>query len=391
MNSKWIKRIALILTLCLLMCFTGCNGSGNSEDMSSSDTSENGEPEDLHKVGFIFSGKADKSGFTSEMNEQRIMASNRCSMDTCYIENVAISDYEAAVKALADAGCTDIVSCSSNFTNIAKLIANKYLNINFIIYGSSSGSANSIAYTEHPFQGAYIAGLVAAHNTEVRKIGIVVDADLIYDAAVANAVCLGARFVFKDVTAYVTEGHEDSEIEKAVDALIEKGVDVIITYTVSSHSADYCQKRGIKFISNHDHSNNADDYSKMLMYYYCKRDSFFLAKFKQMQLDQWQPENYVGSMANGIVNVSSALKACDKQEDSQKIIDAMLPKLATGTNYIFSGELIQNNGVVKYLKGEEMTPSQIYDMDWYVMGIEMLGSQRTPHHDETPNDFEIKQ
>lgn len=392
MNSKWIKRIALILTMCLLMCFTGCNNGGDpSEEMSSSDTSENVEPEDLHKVGFIFSGKADEFSFTSGMNDQRVMASNRSSMDTCYIENVEISDFETAVTTLADAGCTDIVSCSSNFTNIANLIAKKYLNLNFIIYGSTSGSANSIAYTEHPFQGAYVAGLVAAHNTNVRKIGVVVDSDLVYDTAVANAIALGTKLVFNNVTTYVAEAHADDEIEEAINELINRGSDVIITYTTSSHSADYCQRRGVKFISNHDHSGNYSDYSNMLMYYYCKRDSFFLAKFKQMQLDQWQPENYVGSMANGIVNVSNALKACEEQENTQKIIDAILPKLAKGTAYIFSGELIQNNGVVKYLKGEEMTYTEIYGMDWYVDGVELVQSFRKPHYNETPNTFEVKQ
>lgn len=389
-TSKWIKRIALILTMCLLICFTGCNGTNESET-SSSDTSGSEEPVNYHKVGFIFSGKAENFSFTSEINEQRLQASNRCSMDTCYIENVTISDFETAVKQLAAAGCTDIVSCSSNFTNIAKLVANNYLNLNFIIYGANSGSANSIAYTEHPFQGAYVAGMVAGFNSSVRKVGFVADSDLIYDTAVANAATLGTKWVFKDITTYVVEAHADNEVEDAIDALIEKGVDVIITYTTSSHSADYCQKKGIKFISNHDHSKNFGDYSNMLMYYYCKRDSFLLAKFKQMQLDQWAPENYVGTMGNGVVEVSDALGACKKQQDTQKIIDAIRPMLATEADYIFSGELIQNNGVVRYIQTDIMSLSEIYNMDWFVMGAETIGSFRKPHFDNDPNNFEIKE
>lgn len=388
--SKWIKRIALILALCTLLCLTGC--TGGEEETSSSETSQIEEPGVYHKVGFIFSGKADIFSFTSEINGQRILASNRTGMDTCYIENVTISEFETAVKKLAEAGCTDIVSCSAIFTNVARIIAGKYMNLNFINYGATNGSANCIAYTEHTFQGAYVAGIAAGYNSKVRKIGIAVDSDLIYDTAVTNAIALGAQRVFQSATVYVGEGHSNSEIKDAIDALKSKGCDVIVTYTASAYAADYCQSLGVKFISNHDHSSNYESYSNMIMYYYSKRDSYLVAKFKQMQLDQWQPENYVGTMGNGVITVSHALKG--SKDDLQKIIDAITPKLSTGEAYIFDGkrgELIDNTGVVKCLQKDEMSLSEIYNMNWYVMGVTTIGSFRKPHYDETPNTFEVKE
>ncbi len=385
--SKWIKSIAFILAMCMLMCFTGC--AGGEETSSSSDTSQTGDQGEYHKVGFIFSGKADGANFTAQMNEQRIMASNRSSMDTCYIENVAISDFETAVKKLASAGCTDIVSCSSIFTNVARVISNKYMNINFISYGATSGNANCIAYTEHPFQGAYAAGMIAGYNSKNLKIGFLADSDMIYDTAVANAAALGAQRVVKDVVVYVGEAHANSEIEDAINSLLSRGCDVIINYTDSMYSADYCQKKGVKFIDNHNQSGKTETYSKMLMYYYCKRDSYFLAKFKQMKLGQWEPENYTGTMGNGIVIVSDTLSAA--KDGSQKIRDAIVPYLSTGAEYIFKGELIQNNGVVKYLQIDEMTLSEIYSMDWYVKGVETIGSFRKPRNDSTTNDYTVKE
>ncbi len=385
--SKWIKSIALILAMCMLMCFTGC--SGGDEDSSSSDTSGTGEQTEYHKVGFIFSGKADGNNFTSQVNEQRIMAANRSGMDTCYIENVPISGFETAVKKLADAGCTDIVSCSSTFTNVARVISNKYMNINFISYGATSGSANCIAYTEQPYQGAYAAGMIAGFNSKSLKIGFVADSDMIYDTAVANAAALGAQRVVKNVVMYLAEAHADSEIKEAINSLLGRGCDVIINYTDSMYSADYCQQKGVKFIDNHNWSGKTEAYSKMLMYYYCKRDSYFLAKFKQMNLGQWEPENYTGTMGNGIVTVSDALG--DAKDGSQKIRDAIVPHLSTGAEYIFKGELIQNNGVVRYLQIDEMSSSEIYNMDWYVKGVETIGSFRKPRHDTAANDFTVKE
>lgn len=387
--SKWIKRIAFILALCTLLCFTGCTGGG--EELSSSDNSQVDEPENLHKVGFIFSGSADSANFASLMNEQRIMASNRCSMETCYVDNVTIGDFEKAVKLLADAGCTDIVSCSAVFTNVATVFAAKYMNLNFIIYGATIGTSNSLAYTEHIYQGAYVAGIAASYNTSKRKIGVVVDSDLIYDTAVTNAVTLGAQEVFESVTVYVAEAHADYQIRKAIDALINSGSDVIVTYTASEYAEEYCQQKGVKFIGNHNFTGREDRYSNMLMYYYCKRDSYFLAKFKQMQLDQLHTESYVGTMGNGVVTVSDVLGGRD---NLQKLIDSIRPRLATGEAYIFdgrNGELVQDNGVVKCLKTDEMSLTEIYNMDWYLMGIVRLGSFREPNTTVVTNEYTVKQ
>lgn len=384
--SKWIKRIAFILALCTLLCFTGC--TGGEGDPSSSDTSQVDEPENLHKVGFIFSGSADSANFTALMNEQRIMASNRCSMDTCYIDNVSIGDFEKAVKLLADAGCTDIVSCSAIFTNVATVFAAKYMNLNFIIYGATSNTSNTLAYTEHIYQGAYVAGITAAYNTSKRKIGVVVDSDLIYDTAVTNAITLGAQQVFKTSAVYVAEAHADNEIRQAIDALISSGSDVIVTYTASEFAEEYCQQKGVKFIGNHNFSGREEKYTNMLMYYYCKRDSYFLAKFKQMQLDQLHSESYVGTMGNGVVTVSDILGGRD---GLQKVVDAIRPRLATGECYIFNGELVQNNGVVRYLQNDAMMLTEIYNMDWYVMGTEQLESFRKPNSSSVTNEYTVKE
>lgn len=387
--SKWIKCFAFILALCTLMCFTGCDGE---EEISSSDSSQTEEPTNYHKVGFIFSESADIINFSSLINDQRILASNRCSMDTCYVENVTITNFEKAVNQLADAGCTDIVSCSSIFTNVARIMAGKYMNINFINYGATTNTANTIAYTEQPYQGAYIAGIAAGYNTKNRKIGIVVDSDLIYDTAVANAITLGAQWVFKSVSVYIAEAHANNEIKQAVDSLLNYNCDVIVTYTASGYAEDYCQQRGVKFIGNHDYTGKEESYSNMLMYYYCKRDSYLVAKFKQMQLDQWRPENYVGTMGNGVVTVSDALSA--SKADLQKIIDAIKLNISTGEAYIFDGkrgELMDNTGIVKCLQSGVLSETEIYNMNWYIMGSETIGSFRKPNPNATESPLVVKQ
>ena len=385
MTSKWLKRTALLLSLCLTIGFaTACNIEEGSSDSSDSSDVE----EDVHKIGYIFHDSANDGGFSQQLNEQRIKASERCNMETCYIENVSISDFEKAVKELITNGCTDIVSCSGVYANVLNSIATKYMNINFISFGATNDSANVSAYTEEQFQGAYVAGMVAAYNSDARKIGIVGDLDMLYTVASINAAALGMQLVFSDADMYAAGATRDNEIRQAVDDLIGRGCDVIISYTRSGYPADYCQQKGVKFIGNLDYNGREEDYSKMLMYYCCKRDSYFLAQFKQMQLDLWDTDTYTGAMSNDTVTVSPALSAA--KEDTQKIIDALVPKVTSGAVYIFKGELRDNRGAVKYLQSEVMSESEVYNMNWYVEGVTVAEDYRQPQTDHPENSFEVK-
>lgn len=388
MTSKWLKRLAVIMALCMTIGLTACNREGEDSSSDSSDGTSD-VTEQPRKVGYIFHDSAEKNGFSSQMNEQRVKASNRSSMETCYIDNVSIADFERAVKTLVEADCTEIISGSPVFSNTLDTISKKYMNINFINYGSLSSPSNVSAYTELMYQGAYVAGMAAAFNSNSRKIGFVGDMDMAYTISSVNAAALGMQLVYKSATMYAATGTRDNEIEDAIDELISQGCDVIICYTASGHSADYCQKKGVKFIGSQDYKGAENDYSKMIMYYCARRDSYFLAQFKQMQLDTWVPEGYVGDMGNDTIVVSEAFRSAAK-DGTQKIIDALKPKLVSGDAYIFEGELKDSNGVIKYIHTDMMSAAQIFDMDWFIEGVQSVGDFRQMQTDLPENSFQIK-
>ena len=386
MISKWLKGIAGALVLCVTLCLTGC--SGETSDESSSDSSGIEEETVPVKVGYIFHDKADDGGVTGQFNLQRQKAARRCDVETVYIEDVSVKDFESAVKALVSDGCTEIVSCSSTFTNALSSISGRYMNVKFINYGAASiGTANVFSFTETAYQGAYVAGIAAAYNSKTQKVGLVADPELLYTYATTNAAALGVRMVFANGTLCVAGATENTEIKQAVDALLDEGCDVIICYTESPYTADYCEQKGVKFIGNLDYSGSEDNYKNMLMYYYAKRDSLFVSQFKQLKMDTWQPDVYKGAMSNGIINISEAQPCADKR--TQDIIDEIVPLLTSEKAMIFSGEIKDTLGNVRYMQTDTMTDAQIYSMDWYVLGVEPVGNFRKPHESPT-NSFEIK-
>ena len=391
-KSKWMRFLAVALSLMMTLGFTGCD-KGSEDDSSSSESSEVSGVEDeqleVHKVGYIFREHVSNGGFAAQLCEQRLRASNRSSVETCYIDGVTLTDFEDAVKKLAAAGCTDIVSCSPAYANVLNSVAKSYMDLDFISFGSLNDTINVSAYTEAPYQGAYIAGLAADFNSKAKKIGVVADPSLPNTVAVVNAVELGSE-VNQDGGShvYAAGAEADDEIETAIDALIDKGCDVIVCYTNSEHSADYCEKKGIKYIGCLDYSEHEKEYPHMLMYFYCQRDNYFLAQFKSMKLGTWGTDIYVGDMSNSVVNVSSALDAAD--DGTEKLINAIVPYFTSGAALVFRGPLKDINGNVKYLETDILTDEEIAAMNWFVQNVESIGDFREPNVNISSGNLDIK-
>lgn len=393
MAKSWLKKVSALLAVCLMLgCFPGCNGKDDGE--TSGSTSETGETsadaeKEVIKVGYVFNGDCDIDGYSAQANAQRLAVSAYTDVESCYIDNINITDLTDAVNTLIDDGCTYIISGSWLFNNALTDVAGKNMNINFVSHGARVRTVNVYAYTEQVYEGAYVAGMAAAFNSETEKIGIVVDPDMLYAKPVINAVALGSQLVYNDAETVVAFASTGNEIYKAVDALEDKNCDVIISYTESAETVSYCNSKGIKVIGNLDYSKNAEEYENMLMYFHVDHDSFYLAQNKLIQLGTWEPEAFVGTLANGAVSVSDALPAA--ADGTQDIIDALVPKIASGEAYIFSGELKNTSGNVALQQGGTLKPAEVYTMDWYVLGVTTLPTFIQPNLELEDNDMTIKQ
>lgn len=191
---------------------------------------------------------------------------------------------------------------------------------------------------------------------------------MLYTVQVVDAAALGTQIVYSTAQLVTATAHADSEIDKAVDALAAQGCEVIISYTASGETVDYCGKKGIKVIGNLDYTADSADHDTMLMYYYSSRDSFYLSQYKAMQLDTWQPESYMGTLGNGVICISDALPAA--KDGTQDIMNTLVPKVSTGAAYIFAGQLEDINGSIKQRDDAMMATSEILNLSWYVKGVD---------------------
>lgn len=389
MTKNWLKIIAGTAALTIaLTSLTACGdteGSGTAEGTAEGTGEATQEVQPVAKLGFIYNGSVDEKSFASDCNQQRIAAQEYTNVESEYIDNVNVGDFDKAVKLLVEDGCTHIVSGSPVFAHAINPVSQDYMNINFIDYGSSMRSVNIFAYTESVYQAAYVAGMAAAYNSTSEKIGIVVDPSMLYTVQVTDAAQLGAQLVYSTAQTVYAAARQKSEIHSAVDALINKGCDVIISYTASGETVDYCNSRGVKVIGCLDYRESAGDYENLLMYFYSSRDSFYLAQYKEMEQDKWQPESYLGTVGNGVIRISDALPSA--KDGTQDIMDRLIPKVASGSAYIFSGQLKDVNGSIMQREDAMMSTSDILALSWYVEGVDLsldtfVVSKDTPDENE---------
>lgn len=389
MNRNWLKIIAGTAALTIaLTSLTACGdteGSGTAEGTAEGTGEATQEVQPVAKLGFIYNGSVDEKSFAYDCNQQRIAAQEYTNVESEYIDNVNVGDFDKAVKLLVEDGCTHIVSGSPVFSHVINPVSQDYMNINFIDYGSSMRSVNIFAYTESVYQAAYVAGMAAAYNSTSEKIGIVVDPSMLYTVQVTDAAQLGAQLVYSTAQTVYAAARQNSEIQNAVDALIKKGCDVIISYTASGETVDYCNSRGVKVIGCLDYRESAGDYENLVMYFYSSRDSFYLAQYKEMEQDKWQPESYLGTVGNGVIRISDALPSA--KDGTQDIMDRLIPKVASGSAYIFSGQLKDVNGSIMQREDAMMSTSDILALSWYVEGVDLsldtfVISKDTPDENE---------
>lgn len=389
MNRNWLKIIAGTAALTIVLTsLTACGdteGSGTAEGTAEGTGEATQEVQPVAKLGFIYNGSVDEKSFAYDCNQQRIAAQEYTNVESEYIDNVNVGDFDKAVKLLVEDGCTHIVSGSPVFSHVINPVSQDYMNINFIDYGSSMRSVNIFAYTESVYQAAYVAGMAAAYNSTSEKIGIVVDPSMLYTVQVTDAAQLGAQLVYSTAQTVYAAARQNSEIQNAVDALIKKGCDVIISYTASGETVDYCNSRGVKVIGCLDYRESAGDYENLVMYFYSSRDSFYLAQYKEMEQDKWQPESYLGTVGNGVIRISDALPSA--KDGTQDIMDRLIPKVASGSAYIFSGQLKDVNGSIMQREDAMMSTSDILALSWYVEGVDLsldtfVISKDTPDENE---------
>lgn len=409
---KSLKKYAAgLLCVCFLLGAGGCNTDEPAETDENDPaltalTDENGtpvtdeegnmiaaEPEEektVYKVGFLYNLGVGEGATAKIFENARLQIEKTLGLETCYIENVLVSEIPAAVCELQDNGCNIIVSCSSRFNNSIVKEAKAATETYFINFGGTAKAVNLSSFGGELYQTASVCGIAAAYNTETNVLGVVADPSSYNAYGVVDGYVLGAKEIWgvqTDVRLNWVWSNDHEQIEAAVDDLIKQGSDVIMCYTETDHAAEYAALRGVKVIA------NSCDLPELIPDGYLTGFFFNASTFIVDTVRAICAEAFTSSVSEGGIAAGTArlLELSDNCKDgTEEICTKLYDYIKNGQAYIFTGEIKNRGNEVMVEKGQRMSFSGIRSINWLIQGITAVGDFTRVTDEPTPSDLAIK-
>ncbi|MBQ4544588.1 MAG: BMP family ABC transporter substrate-binding protein [Oscillospiraceae bacterium] len=362
------RLLAFILAAVMVFALTACGTGTEVEEPSGGETAglKPIAKEDV-KVGFVYIGDIHDGGYTQAHDKGRL-ALEAAGYECLYKENIPESaDCEVAVRELVDAGCNVIFTTSFGHMDYTETVAKEYPEIYFNHATGYKTLPNMCNYMGRVIEARYLAGIVAGMKTESNKIGYVAAMQIPECIRGINAFTLGVQSVNPDATVEViwTNTWYDPAVEKqAAIELLDKGCDVIEQHQDSPAPQLAAQEKGKFAIGYNTPTPDAAPkaYLTAPLFYW---DKFYVDCVTRITEGTWEPAAYWEGLASGWVGLDELSDLC--AEGTAEKVEAAKQGIIDGSLVLFSGEIKDQDGNVKYPNG--MTDEEIYNMTWFVNGV----------------------
>ncbi len=327
----------------------------------------------VYKVGFVYSGFVKDGATNLSFENARGQIEKVLGLDTCYVENVLVSEFPEAVNVLKEAGCNIIVACSPKYANAVDKEAKSAAETYFMNFGGSKTGAYESSFGGELYQTAAVCGIAAAHNTGSNVIGVVADPGEYNVYGVVNAFVLGAAELWgahTDVRVNWAWSNSHSEIEAAVDDLIKQGCDVIMSYMETDYAVRYCEKKNVKVVANCYNMPEIAPQNYITGYFF-NFSTFLVDEIRSVINDNYNPRVYSGDIAAGMARLVTF--GTNVKEGTETIGKKLYDYIKAGNAKVFTGEIKNTEGVIMVEKGQSMTFDNIKKINWLVQGVRKTG------------------
>ena len=405
---KTRKWISVLLTGAMLVTLSGCEKEPEVTDdpAITAATDENGNPvtdaegnlvpaepveEEIYKVGFLYNNEVSDGATNAIFENAREQIEKTLAIETCYIENVLVSDIPAAVRELQDNGCNIIVSCSARFANSIAKEANASADTYYISFGGDSSGPNYSSFGGELYQTANVCGITAAYNTETNVLGIIADPSSYNVYGIIDAYVLGAKEIWgaqTDVRLNWVWSDDEAQIQASVDDLVAQGSDVIMCYTESDTAVKYCEEIGVKVIGN---SCNIPELApeNYLSGFFFNASTFVVDTVRAIKADNFVSSVHSGGIAAGTARLVDFSPNC--REGTDTIAAKLYEYVKSGQAHVFTGEIKNRDYKIMVEKGQQLNFSSIREIDWLILGINKVGDFTTVIESPVPSDMVIKE
>lgn len=362
MKNKKIL-IMLVLALVAMLALTAC-GEQPAEQGSE-------EGENKIKAGFIYVSPIGDAGWSYAHEVGRQYLENELGIETTYIESVDEGpDAERVITQLIEQGHNVIFATSFGYMDYVMNVAERYPEVTFLHCSGYKTADNVGTYFGRMYQPRYLSGLVAGMMTETNVIGYVAAHPIPEVIRGINAFTLGVREANPDAVVKVVWSntwYNPAAEKDAAMSLLDAGADVIAQHQDTPGPQQAAEERGVFGISyNTDMRSFAPEAA--LTGPIWTWGPYYVNTIKAIQDGTWEATNYWGQMEEGIVSLAPYN---DKVTDEVKALVEEKKALMSTTDWdVFTGPIKDQNGDEKVADGVTMTDDEIFNMNWFIEGVE---------------------
>jgi len=369
---KTYKKI-LTLLLCgvlaiALLSFTACEDSDSDWShiggFVTSDEEEDPFPLRL-VVGFIYDTSAESGTVAAIFERSRFELERTLGVETRYVENVLLQQFDDAVAALIAGGCNVIVAASPRYNSAVVTSARRNLSIHYISFGGTDMAFNLSSIQPLLFQAANVNGFTAAFNTETNKIGIVADRNMFHAHGVVSAFALGVNelpHTQAEVSLNWALSARISDTRRAIDDLIAQGCDIIFFYQTEDYGIKRAEELGIKTMA---FAYNLPELApeNYLTGMFMNLNPIMIDTVRTIMYGNFSRALTRGGFNEGAVGIIK-LNEDLLNDGTVTIAQTLMSFIADGSSPVFGGEVIDTSNVIRIRKGEILPLSAIFAVKW---------------------------
>ena len=333
---------------------------------------------DTLRIGFIYVGARDDFGYNQAHAEGAASIAQLPWIEVIEQENVPETlEVQKTMQSMITLDNVDAVFPTSfgYYDPHVKKVAPRFPDVAFLHCGGlyqEGDPGNAGSYFGYIDEAQYIAGIVAGHSSQRKRLGFVAAKPIPQVLRNINAYTLGARSVDASITTRVvfTGGWSDPVREaEATNSLVDQGVDVVTCHVDSPKViAQTCAEREIFFTGYHANQ------SSLIPAGYLTGAEWNWATVYQ-QYAQWlrdgarPPSLYRGGLKESFVKVSDYGPAVS--DAARRHADGEIVSFQAGGKVIFGGGLKDNEGntVIPANEVRPQTDVRLEKMDWLVEGV----------------------
>lgn len=370
-RRKVIQGLLATSAFAVTVKLGGCGGPAAQDD-------------DTITAGFIYVGSRDDYGYNQSHAQGKQSLNDIDGLQTVGEANVSeTTAVQETMRSMIDLDGASVIFATSfgYFDPHVIDLAEEFPEVQFFhcggLYEEGVHPENVGSYFGYIDEAQYLAGIVAAHVSETKRLGFIGAKPIPQVLRNINSFTLGARRVDPDITTQVIftgDWSEPTREAEAANSMADQDIDVLTCHVDSPRVViETAENRGI-YASGY-HANQSEiapegyltgaewDWSTIY------RDYIRMIQEGKTLMNGGIPHVVRGGIKSGFVKLSPYGPAVSEQ--AKEVAEQAKQQLIDGDLVIYDGEIKDNDSNTVIPEGEELgqTAIELEEMDWLVEGV----------------------